>query len=73
MQFVIPSLVSYVSSVELAVINNLMRTILERHNMIWLTMSKVGLAIMTILLSRAEIVKSGVMTYPISELDLNVW
>lgn len=56
---VVPSLVRYVSEFSLATINQLVRTLLERHSIVWLTKSKVGLAIMTMLLSRAEILKQG--------------
>lgn len=59
MQTIIPTFVSYVSEVNLTKVNSFMRTILERHHCRWLTSSKVGLAVMTMLLSRAEILKQG--------------
>lgn len=59
MTAIIPSLVGFVTDLPLRIVNSSMRIILERHNMVWLARSKVGLAILTMLLSRAEILKQG--------------
>eukprot|EP00842_Homolaphlyctis_polyrhiza_P000742 jgi/Hompol1/1669/HPOL_002323-RA len=56
---VVPLLVNVVSESPLMVIISLARIILERHNMVWFAKSRVGLAILTMLLSRAEILKQG--------------
>ncbi|KAJ3113889.1 hypothetical protein HDU96_002802 [Phlyctochytrium bullatum] len=74
---VIPCLVAFVSEVPLHVVNACMRILLERHNMVWLAKSKVGLAFLTLLLSRAEILKQGGGLSqgldPPSQEDLNLW
>ncbi len=59
MSTIIPCLVNYVSDVTLTSINSLTRMLLERHHCRWLSSSKVGLALLTMLLSRAEILKQG--------------
>jgi DNA topoisomerase 2-associated protein PAT1 len=74
---VIPSCVSFISEVPLHVVNTCIRIILERHNMVWLAKSKVGLAFLTMLLSRAEILKQGGGVAqglpPPSTEELNLW
>lgn len=57
MKLVVPSLVMFISDCNLNDVNRLLRILLERHNVLWLTRSKVGLAIMTMVLSRGEILK----------------
>ncbi|KAI8848958.1 topoisomerase II-associated protein PAT1 [Chytridium lagenaria] len=74
---VIPCLVAFVTEVPLHVVNACMRILLERHNMVWLARSKVGLAFLTMLLSRAEILKQGGgaaqgLALPSPE-DLSLW
>ncbi|KAJ3102962.1 hypothetical protein HDU97_000201 [Phlyctochytrium planicorne] len=74
---VIPCLVAFVSEVPLHVVNACTRILLERHNMVWLARSRVGLAFLTMLLSRAEILKQGGgaaqgLAAPNSE-DLSLW
>ncbi|KAJ3125334.1 hypothetical protein HK100_010860, partial [Physocladia obscura] len=56
---VLPPTVSFISEVPLQVVNAFLRTLLERHNMVWLAKSKAGLAFLALLLSRAEILKQG--------------
>ncbi|KAJ3224193.1 hypothetical protein HK099_000115 [Clydaea vesicula] len=73
MMTVIPPFVQVISEVNLAVVNNFMRILLERHPTQWLTKSKIGLATLTMLLSRAEILKQ---TYPnggVGVLEVNSW
>ena len=68
----IPSLVHFITESPLQIVNSLMRIILERHNLLWLAKSKIGLSLLTLFLSRAEIIKqSGVMEddHP----DLMLW
>ncbi|KAJ3203610.1 Protein PAT1 1 [Entophlyctis luteolus] len=56
---VIPTMVSFVSEVPLQAVIAFLRTLFERHNMVWLAKSKAGLAFLAMLLSRAEILKQG--------------
>ncbi|KAJ3092522.1 hypothetical protein HK102_006299 [Quaeritorhiza haematococci] len=79
---VVPPLVGFVSEVPLSVVNALTRTLLERHNVVWVVKSKVGLAVLTMLLSRAEILKqtaaasgggAGGQPMTPTEADLAVW
>ncbi|KAJ3036101.1 hypothetical protein HDV00_003077 [Rhizophlyctis rosea] len=56
---IIPPIVGFISEVPLHVVNNCMRILLERHNLVWLAKTKVGLAFLTMFLSRAEILKQG--------------
>ena len=76
MAYVIPPFVDYVSEIGLDVVNSLMKTILERHNMVWVATSKIGLAFLTAYLSRAELLKQGGpqqgMELP-DESDLTLW
>ncbi len=54
----------------------LMRIILERHNLVWLAKSRVGLVFLTMLLSRAEIVKQSASIedeVSVSESELVMW
>ena len=76
MNSVIPPIVEFVSDAGLSSINLLMKTILERHNMVWVAKSKIGLAFLTMFLSRAEILKqTGVLPdmEPLKEDDLTLW
>ena len=59
MNYVIPCLVDVVSEEVLSSINGLMKTALERHNMLWMAKSRMGLALLTMFLSRAEILKQA--------------
>lgn len=70
MTYVIPVFVDYVSEIGLDVVNSLMKTILERHNMVWVATSKIGLAFLTAFLSRAELLKQGETP---NENDLALW
>ena len=76
MAYVIPPFVDYISEIGLDVINSLLRTVLERHNMVWVATSKVGLAFLTAFLSRAELLKQGGVqqgNLAPSENDLLLW
>ncbi|KAJ3196641.1 hypothetical protein HK101_008218 [Irineochytrium annulatum] len=74
---VVPCMVAFVSEVPLHVVNACTRILLERHNMVWLARSRVGLAFLTMLLSRAEILKQGGGAAqglaPPSAEDLSLW
>jgi hypothetical protein len=53
-----------------------MKTILERHNMVWVATSKIGLAFLTAFLSRAELLKQGASQVggeAPNENDLTLW
>jgi DNA topoisomerase 2-associated protein PAT1 len=67
---IVPVLVKFISETSLTVINSYVRVILERHNLLWIVKSKPGLAIMTMLLSRAEILKQGSERL---ETELSLW
>ncbi|KAI9205767.1 topoisomerase II-associated protein PAT1 [Polychytrium aggregatum] len=72
----LPPLVGLVSELPMHILNSCMRLLLERHNMVWLAKSKVGLAILTMFLSRAEILKQGGAQQGVphpTESDLAVW
>ena len=64
---VINLLVGNISELGFDGVNLLMRLLLERHNLTWLCGSRVGLATLTMLLSRAEILKGD------GGGDLGVW
>lgn len=72
MNHVIPPFVAVITDSPLDVINNLFRIILERHNMQWFAKSRAGLSILTVILSRAEILKSDT-TAKSPEQDLGMW
>nr|KAJ3418815.1 hypothetical protein HK105_007806 [Polyrhizophydium stewartii] len=59
MSNVIPLLVNVVSESSFVVTIAFTRIILERHNIVWFAKSRVGLSILSMLLSRAEILKQG--------------
>jgi DNA topoisomerase 2-associated protein PAT1 len=59
MNLLLPPLVDILSVVGLEIINGLVRIFIERHDMVWVCRSRVGLALMTAFLSRAEILKSS--------------
>lgn len=59
MNYVVPPVVTFVSTAALPVVSACLRVLMIRHSMLWVAGSKVGLAILTMLLSRAEIVKQG--------------
>ena len=59
MMNIVPLFVNVVSESPLVAVNSLFRVILERHNMVWFAKNRIGLAILTTLLSRAEIIKQG--------------
>ena len=76
MAYVIPPFVDYVSEIGLDSVNSLMKTILERHNMVWVATSKIGLAFLTAFLSRAELLKQGASQKGAegpNENDLTLW
>jgi hypothetical protein len=67
---------SIISDATLPIISALMRVILERHNLVWLAKSRIGLEILTLALSRAELLKSpdeNRTDSPPSEADLSMW
>ncbi len=61
-QAVMPSLFGYVNEAPLNIVIGLLGLILDRVNMQAITRTKVGLSILTMLISRAEIVKQGEAT-----------
>ncbi|TPX59632.1 hypothetical protein PhCBS80983_g02331 [Powellomyces hirtus] len=75
MSNVVPTVVSVIMEVPLFVVNACMRILLERHNMVWLAKSKPGLAILTMFLSRAEMVKQGAggPGFQVAEQELHMW
>ncbi|KAJ3122591.1 Protein PAT1 1 [Nowakowskiella sp. JEL0407] len=74
LQNIVPSIVGFISELPLPVINNLTQTILQNHEVRWVCTKKIGLIILTLLLSRAEILKQSIPTgQPAIEKDLMVW
>jgi DNA topoisomerase 2-associated protein PAT1 len=77
MKNVFPPLVRYISQSSFNVINPCMRIVLDRDNVLWLTKSRVSLAILTMLLSRSEILKQGGWSTqglpPPTEAELSTW
>ncbi|KAI9363940.1 topoisomerase II-associated protein PAT1-domain-containing protein [Zopfochytrium polystomum] len=73
MAHVIPAVVAFMSEVSLQAVNACTRILLERHNMVWLAKSKAGLAFLTIMLSRAEILKNNVGNQTPSPEELGLW
>lgn len=71
MTHVIPPLVTLLGDASLKTVNAMTKILLERHNLLWMAKSRIGLSILTILLSRAEILKQGSPSP--EEMDLNVW
>ena len=67
----IPPLVNLLADVPLGILNSFMKILLERHNLVWLARSRTGLAIFTMILSRAEILKQG--TPLPSDQELGMW
>ncbi|CAG8610096.1 3557_t:CDS:10 [Ambispora leptoticha] len=59
MNTVVPPLLQFVAEAPLKIVNGLLTLFIERNNIIWVAKSKVGLAFLTMFLSRAEILKQG--------------
>jgi DNA topoisomerase 2-associated protein PAT1 len=74
---IFPSLTNILSESTIPILNALMQIILERHELKWLIKSRVGLVVLTMMLSRAELLKqqntSTPDQTPISEDDLSMW
>lgn len=78
MNEIIPSFANVIADANLAALNTYMQIILERHNLIWLAKSKVGLVLLTMLLHRAENLKEAAVSPASasgapSENDLGMW
>jgi hypothetical protein len=72
MNSIFPTLTNLFAESNFKTITGLMRIILERHNLIWLATSRVGLVIMTMILSHAEMLKHS--TSPLNTTqDLDLW
>lgn len=69
MSIVIPSFIGIILRSSLFIVSNYMRTLLERHNVRVLTNSKVGLSLLTMILSRAEVLRQECA----SEKELITW
>ncbi|CAG8631299.1 2559_t:CDS:10 [Ambispora gerdemannii] len=59
MNTVVPPLLQFVAEAPLKIVIGLLTLFIERNNIIWVAKSKVGLAFLTMFLSRAEILKQG--------------
>jgi DNA topoisomerase 2-associated protein PAT1 len=70
MNTIIPPFVDVIAVAGLDVINTVTRIFLERHNMTWVAKSRVGLALLTAILSRAEILKAG---EGLNDQDVSLW
>lgn len=71
MNIALPPFIEIISSAPLSTLNGFMRILLERHNIVWLAKNRVGLAILTGILSRAEIVKT--VADDASEKEIALW
>ncbi|TPX39059.1 hypothetical protein SeLEV6574_g07439 [Synchytrium endobioticum] len=65
----IPAIMNFVLQISLPVLNALVRSMLERHTVTWIVSSRVGLAFLTMFLSRAEMLKQD----QASESDTTNW
>ncbi|TPX35493.1 hypothetical protein SmJEL517_g02171 [Synchytrium microbalum] len=65
----IPAIMNFVLQISLPVLNALVRSMLERHTVTWIVGSRVGLAFLTMFLSRAEMLKQE----QASEADTANW
>ncbi|RIB22851.1 topoisomerase II-associated protein PAT1 [Gigaspora rosea] len=59
MNTVVPPLLQFVAESPLRIVIGLFGLFIERNNIVWVARSKVGLAFLTMFLSRAEILKQG--------------
>ncbi|CAG8539119.1 11531_t:CDS:10 [Diversispora eburnea] len=59
MNTVVPPLLQFVAEAPLRIVLGLFGLFIERNNIVWVARSKVGLAFLTMFLSRAEILKQG--------------
>lgn len=59
MTHILPVFTSIVTEADMSVLLVLMRIVLERHNLVWLAQCRVGLVLLTMILSRAELVKQS--------------
>jgi DNA topoisomerase 2-associated protein PAT1 len=59
MTHILPVFTSIVTEADMSVLVVLMRIVLERHNLVWLAQCRVGLVLLTMILSRAELVKQS--------------
>jgi DNA topoisomerase 2-associated protein PAT1 len=69
-QAVTPSLLGYVSEAPINIVIGLLDLILDHTNILLVSRTKIGLVILTMLLSRAELVKD---TGSVSNLDWQEW
>jgi DNA topoisomerase 2-associated protein PAT1 len=60
MTHIFPVFTTIITEAEMGILLVLMRIVLERHNLIWLASCRVGLVLLTMILSRAEMVKQNV-------------
>lgn len=67
---VIPPIVAFLMEISLEHVNMLMRAILGSHRILWVAKSRPGLALLTVLLSRAEMLKQGGNT---ANKDTQLW
>ena len=65
-----PILSEVVSESSLSVISALVQIILERHNLLWVAKSRIGLELLTLFLSKAELLKSA---ENVNEKELQAW
>ncbi|CAG8520246.1 10081_t:CDS:2, partial [Acaulospora colombiana] len=59
MNTVVPPLLQFVAEAPLGIVIRLFGLFVERNSIVWVARSKVGLAFLTMFLSRAEILKQG--------------
>ena len=59
MNNILPVFTNIISDADMSILSVFMRIVLERHNLVWLAKSRVGLVLLTMILSRAELVKQN--------------
>ncbi|CAG8742004.1 7730_t:CDS:2, partial [Funneliformis mosseae] len=59
MNTVVPPLLQFVAEAPMRIVLGLFGLFIERNNIVWVARSKVGLAFLTMFLSRTEILKQG--------------
>ncbi|PVV00082.1 hypothetical protein BB559_000138 [Furculomyces boomerangus] len=57
MMSVMPSILSYISEAPLTIVNGLLALLMDRNSIVWVARTKPGLVLITLLLSRAEVLK----------------
>ncbi|OMJ21844.1 DNA topoisomerase 2-associated protein pat1 [Smittium culicis] len=66
MMFVMPAILTYLSEAPMSIVNGLLALLMDRNSIAWVARTKPGMSLMTLLLSRAEVLKQSIMQLDIS-------